>query len=279
MDKDKSSSEDHLREHIQTRTAAINPYRHAVNLIVNRLLWDLRRKSWVSRIRMRKYKDRHAGQKAIIVCNGPSLNKVDFSLLEQAGVFTFGLNKINLLFERTSFRPSCIVSMNPYVLGQNTDFFNQTEIPLFLNSSAHQAVRFRKNVIFLHFANVSRRFARDCTLSLCQGHTVTYAALQLAFHMGFARVALIGADHNFAIKGIPNALTVAGDTDPDHFHPGYFPSGVTWQLPDVHGIELHYELAKNTYAQYGRAIHNCTEGGILEVFERQELSEFLASPK
>ncbi|MFC1583468.1 6-hydroxymethylpterin diphosphokinase MptE-like protein [Candidatus Neomarinimicrobiota bacterium] len=276
MDTDKPFPEDQLQEYSPEQRATVNPYHYAANVIASRLFWDLHWKAWISRARLRKYKNRYLGQKAIILCNGPSLNKVDFSLLEHAGIFTFGLNKINLLFEETSFRPDCIVSMNPQVLDQNRAFLEQTRIPLFLNSSARRLVRFRKNVILLHFANVPRRFARDCTLSMTQGHTVTYAALQLAFHMGFAQVALTGADHSFAAKGVPNAFAIAGETDLDHFHPDYFPAGVTWQLPDMRGIEAYYELARDTYTRYSRQVYNCTEGGKLEIFERKLLKDYLA---
>lgn len=255
----------------------INPYRHAARLVFDRLVWDLNWKSWVSRRRLSRLKDLNIGEKALVICNGPSLNKVDFSLLERAGIFTFGLNKINLLFDRTSFRPSCISAMDIHVLGQNLDFYNQTEIPLFLNSSFHRRIRLRKNATFLNFSYVGRKFARDCSISMNQGYTITFVALQLAFHMGFDKVGLIGCDHNFATKGPPTATTVAGETDPDHFHPDYFSKGVEWHLPDIHSMELHYELARDTYLRYGRKIYNCTEGGKLEVFERQDLSEFLES--
>ncbi|MFC1483885.1 6-hydroxymethylpterin diphosphokinase MptE-like protein [Candidatus Neomarinimicrobiota bacterium] len=255
----------------------VNPYRFSANLILYRLRWDLNWKSWVCRQRLKRLRNIHQGQKAIIIGNGPSLNKVDFSILEKAGVFTFGLNKINLLFERTTFRPNCIVSMNRHVLEQNRAFYNQTEIPLFLNSSHRRQIRLRTNVTFLNFTNEPRKFARNCSISMTQGHTVTYAALQLAFHMGFQQVGLIGMDHDFAAKGPGNITVLAGKSDPDHFHPDYFAEGVKWQLPDYRSMEVHYELARDTYERYGRKVFNCTEGGKLEVFERRTLPHFLGS--
>ncbi|WP_277882134.1 hypothetical protein [Oculatella sp. FACHB-28] len=39
------------------------------------------------------------------------------------GTYTFGLNKINLLFEYSEFRPSCIVSVNSFVVEQNAEFY------------------------------------------------------------------------------------------------------------------------------------------------------------
>ena len=255
--------------------ATINPYRGAVGLILFRMLWDMHPYSWKSRKRVRAWKSRFLGQKAVIICNGPSLIKVNFDDLIASNIFTFGLNKINLLFKKTDFRPSVIVAVNPHVIEQNAEFYNITDIPLFLDSKGRKWVKFRKNIHFLHSGGSSGSFARDCSISINQGYTVTYVAMQLAFHMGFKEVALVGCDHNFSTKGPANKTVIAGVKDPNHFDPNYFAGGVKWQLPDLAMSELHYNVAKDVFERDGRKIVNCTEGGKLEVFTRQPLSEFL----
>ncbi len=129
---------------------------------------------------------------------------------------------------------------------------------------------------FLHSISPSG-FARDCSWSIHEGHTVTYVAMQLAFHMGFHEVALVGCDHNFAVKGAANATVVSGDRDDSHFDPNYFAGGMKWQLPDLFESEVAYTRAKNMYAAFDRRIVNATEGGVLTIFERQSLGQFLAS--
>jgi hypothetical protein len=256
----------------------INPYRMAAGFIVDRLKWDLHPYSWSSRRKIRRWKNLHQGEKAVIFCNGPSLNKVDFKLFEHANVFTFGLNKINLLFDNNTFRPSVIVAVNPFVIKQNAKFYNATDIPLFLNSPGTKWVKLNNNVTFLHSAlGKERQFARDCALSIYQGYTVTYVAMQLAFHMGFQQVALVGCDHSFTSKGPGGKTVKGGASDPNHFHPKYFADGVEWQLPDLAGSEIHYEIAKEIYEQFNREIFNCTDGGKLEVFPRKSLKDFLQS--
>ena len=255
--------------------ATINPYRIAARLILFRMLWDLNPISWLSRKRVRAWRDRFLRQKAVILCNGPSLNKVSFDDLATSGVFTFGLNKINLLFKRSDFRPSVIVAVNPHVIEQNAEFYNKTELPLFLDCKGKSWMKFRDNVHFIHSAGGSGKFARDCSISISQGHTVTYVAMQLAFHMGFKEVALVGCDHSFATKGQANKTVIAGERDLSHFDPNYFAGGVKWQLPDFAMSELHYKVARDTFERNGRKIVNCTEGGRLEVFERKLLEEFL----
>jgi hypothetical protein len=255
------------------RRPTINPYREATKLLLRRIAWDVRPESWRSRRILRGWKDRFTKQKAVVVCNGPSLLKTDLSLLD--GVFSFGLNKINLLFDRSVFRPSCIVAVNPFVIEQNADFFNSTSLPLFLDSVAvtRGLVGARESVVFMHSS--SNGFARDCSVSICQGHTVTYVAMQLAFHMGFREIALVGADHDFAVGGAPNKTVVSGERDESHFDPRYFAGGVKWQLPDLLESDVSYMRAKRTFEAFGGRIVNATEGGKLDVFERMELAEFV----
>lgn len=256
------------------RYPTLNPYRFALRELWRRLRWDLRPEARRSRAVLRSWRDRYFGQKAVILCNGPSLVKSDLSLL--GGVFTFGLNKINLLFDRSPFRPSCIVAVNQFVLEQNAGFYNTTDIPLFLDSSAATRVRPRPNVAFLHSAD-QRKFARDCSMSIYQGATVTFVALQLAFHMGFRRVALIGCDHSFSAKGAANRAVTATGRDVDHFDPNYFSGGMKWHLPDLAESEANYAIAGEVFVASGGAILNCTEGGKLELFPRAVLEDFLQS--
>ena len=254
--------------------ASINPYRRGTGMMLSRLIWDLNVKSWVSRARLKSIKDKYKGQKAVIICNGPSLLKTN--LEELAGTFTFGLNKINLLFDKSDFRPSCVVAINPYVLEQNKEFYNSTDIPLFLDlfAATNKIIKAKQNITFIHSG--PEGFARDCAVSYCQGFTVTYAAMQLAFHMGFHKVALIGADHDFADKGTANKLVTATTKDRNHFDPRYFSNGMQWQLPDLIESDASYSKARDTFIAFGRSIVNATEGGKLEIFERKSLKRFLS---
>ncbi len=259
---------------LRTDPATINPYRIAWQMVRDRLRWDLRPESRSARRKLRGWLNQHSGKRAVILCNGPSLTKSDLGLLENT--FTFGLNKINQLYDSSPFRPSCIVAVNKFVIEQNRDFYLETNTPLFLDRTARGlGIGDADYIHFLHSSN-QRKFARDCSMSIFQGYTVTYVALQLAFHMGFRSVALIGADHCFSSRGKPNETVVAGAEDPNHFDPRYFSGGVEWQLPDLAESELSYIMARDVFAAFGGRVVNATEGGYLEVFERQSLAAFVA---
>lgn len=260
---------------LRAQRDSLNPYRLGTGFMLRRLKWDLNLQSWRSRGVLRGWKNRHSNAKAVILCNGPSLLKVDFELLQRSGMFCFGLNKINLLFDKTSFRPHCVVSVNHLVLEQNAPFYNQTDLPLFLDSHAAGLVKGRPNVAFLH-SNVFPIFSRDVSISVFQGYTVTFVALQLAFHMGFRHVALVGADHTFATKGAANKTVVSGAKDESHFDPNYFAGGMKWQLPDLFQSEVAYTMARDMFDAFGGSVVNATDGGRLDVFNRVELSQFVS---
>lgn len=253
----------------------LNIYRISLGFIMSKFKWDITRPGRKSRKMLSALKNKYAGKKMVLICNGPSLNKVDFQLLKESGVFCVGLNKINLLFDRTDFRPELIVSVNKLVIEQNADFFNETEIPIILDSSAANKINMRKGVNFIYSLPFQLKFAGDITGAVCQGYTVTYVALQVAFHMGFEEVALVGCDHNFVTKGSSNMTVLSGDSDPNHFSDKYFSGGMKWQLPDLLGSEIHYKMAKEYFEANGRRIVNCTDGGQLEIFDRKSLREFV----
>lgn len=250
----------------------LNPYYFSFLLMKERLKWDLKLESYKSKKKLASLNNKYVGKKAVIICNGPSLNKTDLNLLKD--VYTFGLNKINLLFERSDFRPSCIVSVNSFVIEQNKDFFNSTDIPLFLNHRSIDMIKPKDHISYLHSTNI-KTFAKNCAGSINQGGTVTFVAMQLAFHMGFEEVALVGCDHYFKEDGPAHEVVTSGKNDENHFDPNYFANGVKWQLPDIPQSEYSYYLAKSEFIRYNRKIYNCTEGGHLEIFERKSLTDFL----
>jgi len=93
-------------------------------------------------------------------------------------------------------------------------------------------------------------------------------ALQLAYHMGFNEVILVGVDHNFTTKGLANTTIISDGDDPNHFASNYFGKGFKWQLPDLEGSERAYRLAKDAYEKVGKRIIDATIGGKLTIFPK-----------
>lgn len=223
--------------------------------------------------RLRQFKDLHAGEDCFIIGNGPSLNKMDLRLL--APYHTFGLNKIYLMEDRgVDLNPSYLVSTNALVIEQSAERFEQRDHPIFLSHTAAAGVVDHKDHIHrLHTLNVWS-FYDDLTQPICEGYTVTYVAMQIAYYMGFRRVFLIGVDHSFKQSGSSNETQVYEGDDVNHFDPNYF-KGQQWQLADVDGSEVSYHLANYHFRKDGRQIFDATVGGKLEVFPKISFEQAL----
>ena len=227
---------------------------------------------------LRKFKGLHAGQDCFVLGNGPSLNKMDLAPL--ADYHTFGLNKIYLLFDRVDLDLSYLVSTNGLVIEQSSEEFERLGIPTFLSYTASAGVVADRDHLYrLHTLN-TWSFYDDLTQPICEGNTVTYVALQIAYYMGFRRVFLVGVDHSFKQSGKSHETQVYEGEDVNHFHPDYF-KGQKWQLADVYGSEVSYHLANYHYRRDEREIYDATVGGKLEVFPKISYQEALkmAVPK
>ncbi len=220
-----------------------------------------------SRIRMTKYHNIHRGERCFIIGNGPSLKQTDLTKLK--GEYTFGLNRIYLLFPELGFTTNYFVSINDLVIEQCAEEIAALPIPKFLawHSNRHFQ-RFPDDMIFLYTTYTGPRFAKDMAGRVWEGATVTNVALQLAFYMGFEKVILIGVDHNFASKGDANKTVVSSGDDPNHFDPRYFGKGFRWQLPDLDTSEIGYNLARKAYQKAGREVVDATIGGKLTIFPK-----------
>lgn len=225
-----------------------------------------------NRARIRALRNSHHGQRCFVIGNGPSLSKMNLESLRQE--FTFGLNRIYLLFPKIGFETTYWVGMNELVIRQSIDEIERLKSSRFLNWRARGFFDKRGGHYFLR--EVFRpHFAMNVEDGLWVGATVTYATLQLAFHMGFRQVILIGVDHHYSATGTPHKILEAKGSDPDHFDSSYFDRGTRWQLPDLATSEYAYRLARATFTRHGREIIDATVGGRLEVFPKAEFDRIV----
>ncbi len=220
-----------------------------------------------SRGRMYEYHNIHAGKRCFIIGNGPSLKQTDLSKLKDE--YTFGMNRIYLMFPELGFTTTYFASINDLVIEQCAEEIAALPIPKFLawHSNRHFQ-RLPEDLVFLYTTYTGPQFAYDLTRRVWEGATVTNVALQLAFYMGFEQVILIGVDHNFTSKGDANKTVVSDGDDPNHFDPRYFGKGFRWQLPDLDTSEIGYALARDAYQKAGRQVLDATVSGKLTIFPK-----------
>ena len=215
--------------------------------------------------------DKFSGQDCLIVGNGPSLNETD---LERIKMPSIGMNKINLLFDKTTWRPDVIVSVNGLVIKQNKFFFNSTNIPLVLPLKAwYIGIKKRPNVIFVKISD-SLNFQDNLKKSLGIGSTVTYTCFQVAAFAKVKSVNIVGVDHSFNINSKGNrkehSIEILEGEDTNHFDPNYFKDKL-WGLPDLDGSEKAYLLAKQYFLVKKTPVKDYTIKGKLQVFDKENI--------
>lgn len=221
---------------------------------------------------IRNFQGIHAGKRCVIIGNGPSLKNTNMSLLKDE--ITFGLNRIYLMFDEIGFETTYHVVVNRFVVEQCADEFRKIKAPLFTAARNRPLLDGAESTAFLNNI-IAPWFSRDPSHGVCEGYTVTYVAMQLAFYMGFSEVVLVGVDHRFAAKGNPNQLVESTGEDTSHFDPRYFAKGFKWQLPDLDNSEISYVLARHEFEKVGRQIIDATVDGALDVFPKMSLEEAL----
>lgn len=217
--------------------------------------------------RLEVFRNRHRGDRAVIVCNGPSLNDMDLGFLSQEIVF--GLNKIHLGLERFGFYPRYVVAVNDKVIAQSAVALRAMSSIKFVTERAATVLPPDAFTYHIRTSGLKGRFYADITEGVREGHTVTHAALQIAYFMGFAEVVIIGMDHRFATEGRPNESRFLTGPDPNHFSPAYF-GNQTWDEPNLAESEQSYRAALSAYAADSRRIIDATLGGACQVFPKAD---------
>lgn len=216
--------------------------------------------------KLRALKDTHKGERCYIIGNGPSLKNTDLSKLKNE--FSIGMNRFYMAFPELGFSTSCLLTVNDLVIEQCANDLGSLTIPTFVSWRGRKWISPSPNLHYLHTSYNLPCFSGNAAGRLWEGATVTFVAMQLAYHLGFKQVVLIGVDHNFATKGTPNSTVTSTGDDPNHFNPGYFGKGFRWQLPDLDTSEIGYTLAREAYQRDGREILDATVGGKLTIFPK-----------
>lgn len=211
----------------------------------------------------------------IIVGNGPSLNKIDLSLLENQDVFITNYAFLNQ--ELLSYAKYLGV-VNYLVAEQGAHKFNLLEgvIKLFPYWLGY-CINGGEDTFF--FKSMGRpEFSKDMFANVSWRSTVSFFQMQIAYSLGYRRILMIGFDHNYTqdTSAKEGDILLCEEDDDNHFDPRYF-KGKRWQAADVNNMEAMYYLAKQAFEEDNREIINCTVGGKLELFKRGRLEDYVGT--
>lgn len=239
---------------------------------------------------LKKYKNKHKGERCFIVATGPSLTTDDLNKISNE--YTFSMNSIILAYDETVFRPKYygIQDRNVYMemydkLVENSEeqkvFYAQalqflwkkeeykeyrekyipmkSWIPIEVNGEYHM-------YDFNYTDRWHTRFHRNVYAYAYDGYSITYTLIELAVYMGFNEIYLLGCDSNYSKDKTKQHFKEHGIHDPEKY-----------RITAGERLNNAYRAAKKYADKHGIKIYNATRGGMLEIFPRVNLDDVLRS--
>jgi hypothetical protein len=221
----------------------------------------------------------------LVVGNGPSLKIEDLEALGH--IPAVASNKINLLFNRTSWRPRLFTIADSLLIHKlPTEHYEDFAEVLLPDRYAYMCRAARPlHWHFLTDEEAERKYVEGTEVlapdnGFFVGSTVTVANIQLAIWAGAKRVYLIGVDHSYkreqAIGGVNRASHAGGS---DHFDPNYRKPGEIVGLASIDRMERSYHNIRLLAEKRGVEVINITRTSMLEIFKRGTVEEAIAASR
>lgn len=220
---------------------------------------------------LKNLKNKYEGKRCFIACTGPSLTVSDLELLKDE--YVFGMNSLALIHDKTSWKPDFYGIEDHQVYEKLEDAIMNTDNGLvFYSEEIQKKYRvpngaipfFRDSAYHLYefrHGNYFTRFSNNCYARVFDGYTITHSVIQLAVHLGFKEIYLIGCDCSYL-------------GEKQHFIEHGVPVGTGDNAARL--MTSHEVVAK--YAQkLGFKVYNATRGGYLEVYPRVNLDDVIAN--
>ncbi|MBT8154530.1 DUF115 domain-containing protein [Epibacterium ulvae] len=236
-----------------------------------------------SRTALSLLRNRHQGQRAVVVGNGPSLRPSDLERLRD--VVTFGSNKIFLAYDDTDWRPNYYSVEDHLVLMNNRDRIAALSGSIKLFPASTRNFDYHAgDTIFAPFLPPKSfedplsdpefpHFSHDLSQGIAWGSTITYSQIQMAAFMGCAEIILIGVDHSYRLPSQKRGNQYIYEGEQNHFHPDYRSPGEAWHQPNLDVLERSYAKARDVCAARGIRIMNASRQSKLDVFERADFDQ------
>lgn len=226
---------------------------------------------------LRHFKDKHKGERLFVVGNGPSLNRTNLNLMR--GFQSIAMNRISLIYPRTSWRPTyylfCSSNVRDERWGEDwiesvNAAIDEQPVSAFIWERFADVVKARDKITEIRSMSEMEigtcgTFSRNADQHISKTGTTMNAAFQLAYYMGFSQIIILGADLNWV---------TGGDKGDDHNH---FDSNYRAQIPDGLRERIRmrrtHEVAKSVFNAAGIEVINATPETFLDIYPMADLKE------
>ena len=213
---------------------------------------------------MKEYKNKYKGNRLFVVGNGKSL--IDTPLNKLTNEYSFGMNRIGMIFNKTIWRPSfffCITYRVKMSVGYKEDVYDviKTGIPCFIGKRIRPELCGHNNIHYINSLHIGKKFAepkkeywnRDISDNKVSVYGQSlFSVMQIAVYMGFNPIYLVGIDGYKPNKELK---------DKNHFDSNY-------ETPNQrHNIKWFNEYGLPTLINSHKLIYNGTREMGVNVFD------------
>ena len=225
---------------------------------------------------------KHSGNASwLIVCNGPSLKKEDLESLSH--IPSIASNKISLLFDKTSWRPSLYTIADALLIFKLKEKHYE-DFPLVLCPDyTYSMVRSSKKLAWKTYVREGGPDALDATegihdpieVGFFRPNTITVSQIQLAMWLGAENIYVIGCDHSYAEERHANSAKLDHGSVSNHFDPRYRVKGEIVNSAAIEKMESDYEYVEQLAKKNNVKIKNISRKTALSTFELASVEQTL----
>lgn len=229
---------------------------------------------------MKKIHNRHLGERCFIIGNGPSLTVQDLNTLSANRIDCFAVNRIFKIFPQTEWRPTYYVNTDHVLVRDIQDEINELPIKekfTSLQNKYYHGINIKGAHYF--FCNDVREndppegFSLDCTDQINRRGTVTIACIQLAMHMGYREIYLLGIDHNFDKVITENGEVIINPDVKNYFCEGYDDDVANEVVHDLGNTTQSYMCIAKFCENHGVKVYNASRQTKLTAFPRVDFDD------
>ena len=236
-------------------------------------------------------RNRHAGESCFIIGNGPSLSMADLEKLEESGIPSFAMNLAYVAYEDTKWRATYYLFGEPHFFELPDEIKKEVPFGQLSKRETFMSQPFRKlklqDVVYVPVSWTDQwvnsrphdYFSDDLLWGLYTIGSSGVITMQLAAHLGFKKIYLLGMDNTFE------------SPEGKRYFSNKYIAGVTEMPPNPEETLIYQEegyksrakcfeiMGNNLKKSYGVEIFNATRGGALEVFPRIDFDDAMKEIK
>lgn len=222
-----------------------------------------------------------ASKACVVVANGPSLCSED---LERLSAFpSIASNRINLIFEKTKWRPDLHTMVDPLLIYKmDLDEYFGIDVTAIPETHFLICKHKNKNSWRMISDNQGRKKYAFEKIPITPdngffvGRTITVVNLQLAIWAGAKKIYIIGCDHTYLGEDAEKSSgAIRHGGQQNHFHPQYRKNGELINSAPISEMNKGYELIEAIARERGVDIINISRRSELKSFRRADIDKLL----